>query len=415
MDPVKTKANYSRVCQLLVDKGGDALRGALHAKHPPSTLAAVLNANKTTLKKIRYSVIKPSQWDLLFPVSGTPDSNNFDITLLAILLRNICGFPSPVAGWNAMPPASDTSISAHIARIKIFRNEIYGHIPAAQYDDTTFETLWQEISKPLIKLGIPQQDIDELKEAPLSPEEESYIEKLKKWKELEDDFLSKLNDIEKVVLNVGNQVLELRRIVENLVPSQVDQLAKFDFTGKIDRLCQKFPNGTKEWFFDELSSWLDDKESRVMILTAGPGAGKSVLSAKICVQYKKRGKLAGYHFCDFRNSDSRNPHRILQSLASQMCDNIVGFRDKLIEVLRRQHSQESLSDAFRVLINDPLHALCRREPMLIVVDALDESKTDTRSEFLELILENFPELPEWIKIFISSTPELQVQNKLHGS
>ncbi len=62
-----------------------------------------------------------------------------------------------------MPPASDTSISANIVRIKIFRNEVYGHAPSAQLDDTKFETLWQEISKPLIKLGIPQQDIDELK------------------------------------------------------------------------------------------------------------------------------------------------------------------------------------------------------------------------------------------------------------
>jgi hypothetical protein len=412
MDPVKAKANYSRVCQLLVDKGGEALRRALHAKHPPSTLAAVLNANKTTLKKIRYSVIKPSQWDLLFPVLGTPDSNNFDITLLTILLRNVCGLTSPAAGWGVIPAASDTSISADILRIKIFRNEVYGHIPTAQYDDTTFETLWQKISKPLIKLGIPQQDIDELKEAPLSPEEESYIEKLKEWKELEDDLLSKLKDLERGVLNVENEVLELRRIVENVVPSQVDQLAKFDFTGKIDRLCKKFQNGTREWFFDKLSSWLDDKESRVMILTAGPGAGKSVLSAKVCELYKQRGQLAGYHFCDFRNLDSRNPHKILQSLASQMCDNVAGFRGKLTEALRRDHSRELLSDAFRVILNNPLRALDRRAPVLIVVDALDESKTDAKSEFLELISEEFIELPEWIKIFITSRPELQVRKKL---
>ena len=143
-----------------------------------------------------------------------------------------------------MPPASDSSISAHIARIKIFRNEVYGHIPSTQMDDTTFETFWQEISKPLIKLGIPRQDIDELKEATLSPEEERYIEKLKEWKELEDNLLSKFNDLERGDLNVENEVIELRRIVENAVPSQVDQLAKFDFTGKIDGLCKKFQDGT---------------------------------------------------------------------------------------------------------------------------------------------------------------------------
>ena len=424
MDPVKVKAkaNYSRVCQLLVGKGGDALRGALHAKHPPSALAAVLNAKKTTLARIKPSVIKPSQWDLLFPGSGTPDSNNFDITLLTILLRNICAFPSPATGWNAMPPASDTSESANIARIKIFRNQVYGHIPSPQLDDARFETLWQEISKPLIKLGIPQQEIDELKEATLSPEEERYIEKLKEWKESEDELLSKLSDLERGVLTVEN---ELRRIAGNVVPLQVDGLAKFDFTGKINDLSKKFQDGTRQWLFDKLSNWFDDVESRVMILTAGPGVGKSVLSAKVCELYKQRGQLAAYHFCDFRNSDSRNPHRILQSLASQMCDNVYGFRDKLTEGLRREHSQDSQSDAFRVLLNNPLHAVKTRKPRLrmpwkkaqhklklIIVDALDESKTDTKSEFLELISDKFPELPEWIKIFITSRPELQVRKKL---
>ena len=123
MDPVKAKANYSRLCQLLVDKGGDALRAALHLIHPPSTLTAVLNANKPVLKKIRY---------LLFSASGSPDSKNFDVTLLTILLRNICGLHPPATGWNAMPPRSDTSISANITRIKIFRNEVYGHRPSAQ-------------------------------------------------------------------------------------------------------------------------------------------------------------------------------------------------------------------------------------------------------------------------------------------
>ena len=174
-------------------------------------------------------------------------------------------------------------------------------------DDTTFETLWHYISKPLVKLGIPQQDIDELKEGPLSSEEESYIKKLKVWKELEEDLLSTLNDLEIGIRNVGNQVLsvenqvvnvenqvvnvgsqvlnvenqvvnvenqvvnvgkqvlnvenqvvnvenqvvELRKMVEKPVPSQVDQLAKFDFTGKIDGLCKKFQDGNKTMVFSE--------------------------------------------------------------------------------------------------------------------------------------------------------------------
>ena len=171
MDPLQAKANFNRICQLLINRGSEALRRALHVVHPASTLSAALHSHKKTLQKLRYNVINPSQWRLLYPSAGTPNSNDFDIILLTILFRNICGLSSPTTGWNAMPPTADTSISADILRIKIFRNEVYGHTVSAQYDDATFEKLWQEILQPLVKLGIPQQEIDELKVAPLSPEE----------------------------------------------------------------------------------------------------------------------------------------------------------------------------------------------------------------------------------------------------
>ena len=412
MDPLQAKANFNRICQLLIDKGSDALRRALHVKHPASTLAAALHSHRKTLQSLRHTVINPPQWRLLYPAAGPPNSNDFDITLLTILLRHICGLSSPVIGWKVMPPTTDTSISADILRIKIFRNEVYGHAASAQYDDATFEKLWQEISQPLVNLGIAQQEIDELKLAPLSPEEKSYIENLKEWKELEDTLVEKMKDVENQMVDVRAEVKKLKGTLGSSNISNVGQLAKVDFKGKIDNLCEKFQVNTRQWFFHELFRWFADEESRVMILTAGPGMGKSVLSAKVCQQYRERGQLAGCHFCDFKKSECRNPLRILESLASQMCENIDGFRDKLDEILRHYHSRKSLSDAFRVLLSEPLHALDKRESMLIVVDALDETKTDDKSEFLELISDEFPDLPKWIKILITSRPELQVKKKL---
>ena len=377
----------------------------LNAKHPPGTLATALNSHIRSLLRIKYSVIKGPQWDLLYPATGPPDSENFDITLLTILLRNICVLPPPATGWNVMPAAGHTSMSADIVRIKMYRNTVYGHTATAECDDATFKKLWQEISQTLVRLGIPQQDIDKLKVAPLSPEEESYIEKLKEWKQLDEkikEFEMRLDVVE----------AEVKKVKCTVSRSDIDQLAKVDCKGKIGDLCEKFQVNTRQWFFDKLPTWFADEESRVMILTAGPGMGKSVLSAKVCQKYGESGQLAGCHFCDFRKSDCSDLLRILESLASQMCYNVDGFREKLDEILRRNHSRRTPSDAFRVLLSEPLHALDRREPMLIVVDALDESKTDDKSEFLELISDEFPDLPKWMKILITSRPELQVKKKL---
>ena len=127
----------------------------------------------------------------------------------------------------------------------------------------------------MVRLGIPQQKINELKVAPLSPEIESCIEKLLGWKQVDKEmknFEIQLNHVE----------AEVEKVQSSGSRSNIDQLAKFDFKGKIDDLGEKFQKDTRQWFFDELSTLFADEESRVMILTADSGIEKSVLSAKVC-------------------------------------------------------------------------------------------------------------------------------------
>ena len=394
------------------------MKRAFDVMYPPATLATELNKKKKTLKRLRYKVINTSQWKLLYPASsGSPDSQNFDVTLFTILFRNICGMSAPAAGWDALPPDSDTSIAADIARIKFYRNKVYAHRTSTEIDDTEFEILWEKISKVLINRGIPSSELEELKEAPLSPEEDDYIQELKEWYEKEVE-LKEINldtnaDVKEVLTKVAKLEEELQKKScgsEN--NSELDKLGKCNFTGKIESLNEKFLSGTRQWLFDELSNWFTNKDSnsRVMILTAGPGVGKSVFAAEVCKMYA--GQLAACHFCQYNQSDYRNPRMIIESLASIMCDNVPGFKAKLNDQLKRSHSKEALSDAFCVLINDPLHAVENRGPMLLVIDALDESEVGGKSEFLELISDEFPKLPPWIKILITSRPELSVQEKL---
>ena len=393
------------------------MKRAFDVKYPPATLATELNKKKKSLNSLRYKVINTLQWKLLYPASpGSPDSQNFDITLFTILFRNICGLSAPAAGWNALPPDSDTSIAADIARIKFYRNKVY-HRTSTEIDDSEFEILWEKISKVLINRGVPSSELKELKEAPLSPEEDDYIQELKEWYEKEVE-LKEINldtnaDVKEVLTKVAKLEEELQKKScrsENM--SEVDKLGKCNFTGKIESLNEKFLSGTRQWLFDELNNWFTNKDSnsRVMILTAGPGVGKSVFAAKVCKMYAEQ--LAACHFCQYNQSDYRNPRMIIESLASIMCDNVAGFKAKLNDQLKRSHSKETLSDAFRVLINDPLHAVENRGPVLLVIDALDESEVGGKSEFLELISDEFPKLPPWIKILITSRPELSVQEKL---
>ena len=178
---LQEKANFSRLSRLLVDKGTEALRNTFDGIHAPVSLPVVLNAKKSSLLKLKPRVINTLQWDLLYPPSGNPpDSKNFDVTLVTVLLRNICGFPK--TGWNIMPLDADRSTQANIVKIKSYRNEVYAHVTSTRVDNATFKILWQKISQALVELNNPQNDVDDLKICCLSPEEEIYIGILKDWK-----------------------------------------------------------------------------------------------------------------------------------------------------------------------------------------------------------------------------------------
>ena len=422
------EANFTRLSKLLVDKGTEALRNTLDAIHPPANLAAAFNASKATLLKLKHRVINVLQWDLLFPPSGNPpDSTTFDVSLLTVLLRNICGFSAPATGWNTMPPDADRSPQANFTRIRMFRNEVYAHVSLTQVDGATFEKLWQKISQALVDLKIPRKEIDDLKISLLGPEEEIYLETLKEWCLKEEDCKEMLDDLKSEVKLMRQQqredseamqhltkiTEENRQGIQQLCHQRVDdplqKLAKHNFTAKIKLKVKSFHPGTRDWLLKKLDQWFTtDDESRVLLLTGGPGFGKGVFAANVCELFNEKRQFAACHFCDFSNSNLNDPMLMLESLASQMCENVPGFKEKLLDQLKRSHKSQSLKDAFRIYLQNPLDQL-EEKPRLIVIDALDESASDGKSEMVKVIADNFPELPASVKVLVTSRPEISLE------
>ena len=50
---LQEKANFTRLCRLLVDKGTAALRNTIDTIHPPVCRPGILAANKTSLQRLR--------------------------------------------------------------------------------------------------------------------------------------------------------------------------------------------------------------------------------------------------------------------------------------------------------------------------------------------------------------------------
>ena len=175
------------------------LRGVFDSLHTPVTLYGYLNtpAVDSKLKGLRTrKVLYTKQWDTLHRVSVT--SAYFDITLLFLLLRNICSLKPPATGWDGPPSSLDLSMEADLVRIKRCRNELYAHRIAMSVADTDFENTWTEIEAALLRLGGPRYEpvIQRLKVESMDPENEEYLNiLLQSWEESKIQEDRKLDQI----------------------------------------------------------------------------------------------------------------------------------------------------------------------------------------------------------------------------
>ena len=547
------KTNGAKLSRLLIDGGTTVLRIAFDSYHPPANLAADLSANYLTLNNLlRKRVLRTAQWDQLFPPGGaTPDSKTFDITLLFLLLTNICGLTPPPSGWHAKPPSSDTSCEANLACIKYFRNELYGHVTTTGVDTLTFNALWLEISAVLVAVGLDQAEIDRLKAEHCG--EEDYLDVLLEWADSEEDIKSqlkelrqcqtetqqdvgkvletqledrktledskaKLDEVHQTQTNIQGNVervhqtqledrkaiedskakldevhqtqLEDRKtledskakldevhqtqledhetlhdnksmlrevrqtqsktqeIVEGVVKTQEEHfetlqevkqtvdslkdgrdkdreeevlrnLAKAEFKGDIEYHVGRFQEGTREWVFNKVQNWLDDRNSqnRVMVISADAGMGKSVISAVICKRMQEAGRLSGSHFCQHNNARYRNPQLMLQSLACHLCHALPEYKQALVKQLSRNLGEDlnnmGVEELFALLFKEPLSTVA--DPgrnMLMVIDGLDESEFQERNELLDVIANHFCKLPCWIRFLCTTRPARNISEAL---
>ena len=451
------KTNGAKLSRLLVDGGTMVLRKIFDRYHPPANLQANLNANYGTLNNLlRRRVLHQPQWDLLFPPGGaTPDSNIFDISLLFLLLTSICGLSPPPSGWHTKPSASDTSVEANLARLKFFRNELYGHVSTTGMDTPTFSALWKEISAVLVALGLPQAEIERLKAEYCG--EEDFLDVLFEWADSEEDIKSQLRDIRqdqaKIMemvedlhsVNVTQETIDEKRqtqlagrgtVRDNKVDTKLQEevevqreknreneilkkLAKIDPLKNVRNHTDRYVDGTRFSFFSAVDSWLNDRSSpnRVMVISGSAGMGKSVISAVICEKMQDVGRLAGSHFCQHDRARHRNPKVMLQSLASQLCDILPDYKKALVERLSRNLGVEinnmEMKDLFDVLFEEPLASLNDSSlAYLMVIDGLDESEFQGRNELLDVIANYFEGLPLWIRFLVTTRPEINIAENL---
>lgn len=96
---------------------------------------------------------------------------------------------------------------------------------------------------------------------------------------------------------------------------------------------------------EDFTSWRDSDKSEVLLITAPPGRGKSVLS-NFVLGYLERKKSQTpslstkiiYYFCNIKNDEaSRNANSILRALIVQLCEH----QQRLFRILPLEYEKDS--------------------------------------------------------------------------
>ena len=146
--------NHARLCNVLVTVCADGLREILLSQLPQGCpdFHHLLVSKELQLRGMRQ--IRQEQLGILYPdpqnqFTGTV--NQFDITLLYLLIRNISAVVPPRLGWGKPPNDNprDASLGANVERIRCFRNIVVGHSVEYTVDEQKFEDTWKEISQTM--------------------------------------------------------------------------------------------------------------------------------------------------------------------------------------------------------------------------------------------------------------------------
>lgn len=146
----KPAENFLRLCRLITTICADILRDVLSRYIKPADLRSELDKNRHRLEKI----MNTEQKKLIYPANGNKAlaAKHLDISVIYMVLRNICNIPKHKNGWGNPPKTGDNSIAACIERIRIQRNEVLAHNINDVMEETEFNNRWTELEETVLEI-----------------------------------------------------------------------------------------------------------------------------------------------------------------------------------------------------------------------------------------------------------------------
>ncbi|KAL6788275.1 hypothetical protein J3E68DRAFT_444912 [Trichoderma sp. SZMC 28012] len=215
----------------------------------------------------------------------------------------------------------------------------------------------------------------------------------------------------------------------NLYQSDIINISSYSGTGQLNleyvpasfndankqHLSTCLPH-TREQMLRDIRAWIDgDSEKGIYWLNGMAGTGKTTISLTIAHEYDQKKRLGASFFFSRGGGDLASVKKFAPTVAVQLAEQSPELRQLILKAttLNPRIGHLNIYNQWEKLVLEPLGSLessSVQQPLLIVVDALDEC--DDEKDIGMLIecfvstITNIKELP--IRIFITSRPELPI-------
>src|ERR1700733_450311 len=172
-----------------------------------------------------------------------------------------------------------------------------------------------------------------------------------------------------------------------------------------------FPN-TRVKVLDEIQKWMKDVESEsIYVLSGVAGIGKSTIAQSVA-RIAADDKLLGASFFFSGDQEKRKTARwFFPTLAYYLSCHDAELAVRVGEALKTNPdiADRNLREQLKHLIVEPLRTLPEEgEPIVLVIDAVDECEKMGAETILSLFAEHAPHIPR-LKVFITTRPEQHVE------
>jgi DNA replication protein DnaC len=159
----------------------------------------------------------------------------------------------------------------------------------------------------------------------------------------------------------------------------LESLKASDCESYRDNLLHKRQEHTCTWFLEDerYQSWIEEDCQSILLVSGGPGCGKSVLASVISKELSNNANIQNdyvlaYFFCDDKDERLRTAHAVLVNLLAQLLkqepDILIHFVAELEYDLKRRKTAWTFAMLWRVF--DRIVKDTNIKPPCLIVDAL---------------------------------------------